>query len=749
MSAEATPGVESAPRVRFQVAVIVTRFPRIGEFHVLREINELERQGQPIVLAHLFRNRSRVFHDEVRPWLDRSVGLPTFPLRLLLANLRRLVASPLRYLRTLWALIAGTWADLPAMLRSLACFPAAAWFAERFEELGIQHVHAYGAMDATTVAWAIRELGGPEFSFTVQGPDVFVRRVLMSRKLSGARFVRTVSTFNKAFLSGLYPGIGEEKTHVVHFGVEPSPARPTDGSETTGSLRLLSVLTLAPNKGLEPLVEACALLEREGVPFDAAIIGGGPLRAEIDGWIRRHGLSHRIHLTGALTHREVLRHIEDCDVFVSPSVIAPDGQMDGIPVSLIEAMAAGRPVIAAALSGIPELVANGVTGLLVDATQPRRIADAVKQLHADPALRRRLGEAGRSRVEQSLDVRTTARTLLALLERQQVADEPSVRVADFDWARLGVVALGVRAIHERADSLIATATISNGTDAREVVLKQHRMRDGQSRDPEERARDEHETLRHVRRALAETNAEETADVSYGVPRIEGFVPEQAALVLSRARGRALDALIRDARTRGHARTLVVPLRRTGVWLRLMQRSLEKSSDGRHVLTALVLLAQRDLDLAAAGDRAIGRRHGLIASRLRALESSLAERGVPLAAHHGDYWPGNVFVGERSIDVIDFEGFREGLPLEDVAWFVLHLELYFSYPVYRRIFPRLERAFLDGFLGATTPLDRPQLQLCMIAKSLQLLAHGGAPQAGTPRAWWNRRTLRRILERNLA
>jgi Ser/Thr protein kinase RdoA (MazF antagonist) len=116
-------------------------------------------------------------------------------------------------------------------------------------------------------------------------------------------------------------------------------------------------------------------------------------------------------------------------------------------------------------------------------------------------------------------------------------------------------------------------------------------------------------------------------------------------------------------------------------------------------------------------------------------------------HHGDYWSGNVFVADRRVDVIDFEGFRDGLPLEDVAYFLVHLEQYFAYPFFGGAMPHLTSAFLDGYRGGSE-LDDDVFRLCTIAKSLQLIARGGGAERGWIRDELRRRALRRSLFRAL-
>ncbi|HEX2835409.1 MAG TPA: glycosyltransferase [Thermoanaerobaculia bacterium] len=739
----------SEPRIRTAIAVLVSRFPRLDETFILREINELERQGQPVVLVPMLRGGDKIIHEEARPWLRRALYLPLLSLPILASNLRALAAMPLRYLQLLFILIAGTCIRPRTLVRTLALFPKGVHLARILPGFGVKHVHAHFATHSTTLAFIIASLSDLTYSFTVHGPDVFVHRLLLRRKIGKAKFVRAISMFNKAFLSGLYPDIASDRIEVAHMGLDPlvySRAAAESPHDPDAPLRILSVATLLPNKGFMFLIEACAQLIREGKRVECRIVGDGPRRPIVQEWIDKHGLSESVFLVGAVPQNEVARLMGECDVFVLPSIIAINGQMDGIPMSLIEAMAAGRAVVASSISGIPELVTNGVSGVLVDATHPTRIAQSLRML-LDPELRERLGRAAQAKVRAEFDVRRTAARVIDLFDR---AGEPqhdhAAEIAAMTWPDARFTAMGVRRVHARRDSLIAEVTVSDGRTKREMVIKQQRSRAGESRPA--RARAQHEL--GVMKLLRDVLAQRSGDIVFSVPEVESFDESHAALLLARAHGTALDVAIRNARNRGHAVSrLSLPLRRAGAWLRAMHESTRIDEDGRHLLTAITVLAMQDLDLAAAADRRLRREHDAIIDKLRRLEARVAEQSLPVVGHHGDYWPGNVFTGDRRVEVIDFEGFREGLPLEDVAYFLVMLELPFSWPFFRRPLPRLKQSFLDGYLGADLPLDRDALRLFTAVKALQILARGGAAARGGWRAAWVRRVLVDLVRRSLA
>jgi hypothetical protein len=300
------------------------------------------------------------------------------------------------------------------------------------------------------------------------------------------------------------------------------------------------------------------------------------------------------------------------------------------------------------------------------------------------------------------------------------------RLEGFAWD-----GLAVRRVHERADSMVAEVSISDGGRVRDVVFKVQRAPPAG-----ERARREFDVLARLSERFA-------GCPGYGVPRPLGVDEMAAAVVMETCRGRPLDAVVREARaSRAPERRIGLEsaLRRTGGWLRLFQSHTAAQAEGGRALDALCARARRDLD--ACTGRAFARRApARIAKRLDGLAARVAGRGVRVVGRHGDFWPGNVFAGEDRVEVIDFEGFGEGLPYEDPAYFLLQLELFYAYPGLRRQFAGPARAFLDGYLESEA-LDGPAWELCRLAKGLQMLAQDVERGRGRgPRRWWRRHVLR--------
>jgi colanic acid/amylovoran biosynthesis glycosyltransferase len=737
----ANPAAE--PRVRSAIAVLMLRFPHLADTFVLREINELERQGQPVVVVPILYGHQRVVHEEAKPWVSRALFTPLLSWEIVRSNLAVFLKQPATYLKLLLTLIAGTIVRPSTLLRTLALFPKSVHLSVILPERGVRHLHAHFATHATTMAYIISSLSDLTYSFTVHGPDVFVHRLLLREKIRKAKFVRSISVFNKAFLSGLYPEETYGKIEVVRTGVKPDvyEEAASEFSNTNERPLILSIAELTPSRGFPYLVDACARLLKAGVNVECRIVGEGPLKPVTEQWIAEHGIADSVHLLGALPQHEVAQLVGQSDIFVLPSIVATDGQMDGIPVSLMEAMAAGKPVIAASISGIPELVRHEVSGLLVDAAHPERVAQAITRLVRDPKLRERMGRAGQQKVRQAFDVGRNMAALVALLDRNEQLDtigqSASERIAAMNWSRLDATAVGVRRVHDRTDTFVAEVTISDGVAKRDVIVRQPSS-DYEDMSPLEYARHEFEVISTLSQTLAAHENERTSSgTRYTVPRLLMFDEPNAAIVVERADGRSLAAIVHAPR-RGAGDAL----RKAGTWLRLMQEHTRTPGDGRNILTAIVYLALRDLNLAAAANRWLAREHDEIVEAIQELESRLSENPVTAVGQHGDYRPDNIFIGVGRVDVTSFGAYREGMPLEDVAQFLLDLELRFDSFLGRRKVAKMRESFLAGYGSAYDDLDRDQLRLFTITKALHMLAHCGHESSRA------QKTLRKIIRRSL-
>jgi glycosyltransferase involved in cell wall biosynthesis len=235
------------------------------------------------------------------------------------------------------------------------------------------------------------------FSFTGHARDIFelTPASLLAEKMSRARFVVAVSEFTREYLRGIARPIHRDKVVVVRNGLNASSFKPR-GVEPNGVPLLLSVGRLVEKKGHDTMLEAGVLLRDRGLAFRIEVIGEGPLRVQLEETIRRLGLNGQVALLGSRDHGEVRAAYDRAHVFVLPCRQTSVGDRDGLPVAIVEAMAVGVPVVSTPVAGIPELVRDDISGILVPPDDPARLADAVERVLSDAALRSRLIAGGRA-----------------------------------------------------------------------------------------------------------------------------------------------------------------------------------------------------------------------------------------------------------------------------------------------------------------------------------------------------------------
>jgi colanic acid/amylovoran biosynthesis glycosyltransferase len=416
-----------------RVAFVLSRFPKITETFILYEILALERLGIQAEVFALIRERQPIAHAEAMTTLERVRFAPFMSRPVLRSNWRSLRRRPRLYLRTLAEVLRGTWGSRRFFLTALAVFPKAVHFAEQMRRLRIEHVHAHFATHPTVVAFIVSRLTGIPFSFTAHGSDLHVDTRMIDRKLAAASFAVTCSQFNKkAMVEASAPRLAE-RIHVIYYGVDLDFFQPTERPPGRTVPRIICVASFEEVKGHRFLLEACRLLLDRGVPFELDLVGDGPRRRQLERQVAEAELERHVTFHGPLTREEVARLLGAADIKVLASYPAPDGKREGMPNVLIEAMAAGLPVVSTKLTGIPELVESGTSGILVTPAHPAELADALERLCNDEQLRLEMGRAGRLRVEREFDREQNARRLAAILGaargREELGAEPTLAAA--------------------------------------------------------------------------------------------------------------------------------------------------------------------------------------------------------------------------------------------------------------------------------------------------------------------------------
>jgi glycosyltransferase involved in cell wall biosynthesis len=407
---------------RSKVAYIMSRFPKITETFVLYEILEHRRRGDAVEVYPLMREHQSVAHPDVERLLDCVHFLPFYSPAIVRANWYYLRHSPRAYLGTVAEAVRGNFGSTRLLLGALAFLPKSVAFAFEMERSGVTHVHAHFATHPALSAWIIHRLTGIPFSFTAHAHDVFGDRQMLREKLTSAAFAVTISEHNREFMARECGEDIRRKIHVIHCGVDVGYFTPPTVRTQSGPLRILCLASLWEVKGHTYLIEACRLLRQRGIAFHCHFIGDGECRAQLVEQISRVGLQDAFTFLGPQPRSVVRRMLHDAQVKVLACVPLPDGVRDGIPVALMEAIACGLPVISTVLSGIPELVDNGVSGILVAPRDPLALAEALERLACDPELRLRMGRYGRDKVMREFNLAANAEKLAALFAEPAVGD---------------------------------------------------------------------------------------------------------------------------------------------------------------------------------------------------------------------------------------------------------------------------------------------------------------------------------------
>jgi glycosyltransferase involved in cell wall biosynthesis len=396
-----------------KVLYFTSLFPCWSETFIVREIDELIRLGVDVRIVSLKHPVEELVQSDAAELLGRVV----YPQRGVGAAAQALgtcLRHPWRELSALAGMVRGLWRHPVALGKTLVVWWRTLALLPQLRGLAPDHLHAHWATYPSTAAMlASRRLGKP-YSFTAHAHDIFLEDHLLADKMRTAAFSVTISEFNRRYLADKVSPLALQCMRIIHCGVrlaefEFAPA----GRQPR---LILAVGRLDEIKGFRHLVDACELLARRKVLFECRVIGEGPLRLMLQARIDAAGLSDRVTLLGALRQEEVKAHLAQAGVFALPSVATASGARDGIPVALMEAMAVGVPVVSTRVSGIPELVEHGSSGLLAESGDAKELAECIERLIADPASARAMAAAARRTVEREFDAAVEAGKLLAAIE---------------------------------------------------------------------------------------------------------------------------------------------------------------------------------------------------------------------------------------------------------------------------------------------------------------------------------------------
>lgn len=399
---------------RPRVVYLVSRFPVTSETFIVREIDSLDRLNKfDLEIRSLFPAPDGAVHDIARRWSDRLVRPSTADA--LAGFAWALLTRPIAVSSAL-ATVTGDYLRRPPLLvRALITVLLACAHARDLARLPASHVHAHYATYPALAAWVCHRLAGASYSFTVHAHDLYVDTSMLGRKIADARYVVTISDYNRALLEQHNPT--QTPIRVVHAGIDTAAYhfRPR-GIPTDGEVRALAVASLQQYKGHAVLLEALAMGGAGVDRITLDLVGDGVLRGELEALVDRLGLRDRVRFLGSCAEDAVRASLDAADLFVLPSLVADDGQMEGLPVVLMEALASGVPTVSTRLSGIPEIVVDGVTGLLATPGDAVSLNDTLTAMVQRGSAAVEFAEAGRTLVARQFDLGDSVAALAALLD---------------------------------------------------------------------------------------------------------------------------------------------------------------------------------------------------------------------------------------------------------------------------------------------------------------------------------------------
>lgn len=425
----ATHPAHSCPRS----AYILRSFPRLSQTFILHEMLALEQLGVPIHVFAITNPREPIVQPLVASlrapvaYLDAAAQRPRRAVAL--EHMRALLAAPARYMRALRYVLARRDLDAGyAGASRFTCFLQAVYLAallrrERRAGRPIEHLHAHFAHAPTLIALLTHKLTGVSFSFTAHARDLYqLPPPIVAERAAQATAVLTCCGPNLRYLHEILPAEARGKVELIYHGVQLDAFQPrAPGGEPAEAPLILSVGRLVEKKGFPDLVGACQRLRAAGRRFQCQIVGEGPLEAVLRAQIAAAGLEDTVLLPGACTQQQLIPLMQRADIFALAPFVTDDGDRDGVPNVLVEAMACGVPVVSTAVAGIPDLVTHDHNGVLVAARDVGALAAGLADLLDDPDRRRRLGAAARQTVAEHFDLRSAARRIAALLQRRQAA----------------------------------------------------------------------------------------------------------------------------------------------------------------------------------------------------------------------------------------------------------------------------------------------------------------------------------------
>ncbi len=386
------------------VGLILKGFPRVSETFITREIHLLEQMGFSFWIFSMRNPQDHPIHGHIREIRSSITYLPEYVLpalgSILRVHARVFTQRPRVYLK---ALGDALWWNVKSPKSNVVRrFMQAGYLVGRYlPDPAVVHFHAHFCHDPTTVAYYASRLSGIPYSFMAHAKDIYISdRAFLKLKLSRAQFSLTCTRANARYLDAM----SDRKTPVVYHGINCELFQYRgDDPQLEDPPIILTVGRVVPKKAHNTLLQSLIILRDRGLRYCWVVVGEGPLLPELKSRTLKAGLGVQVKFLGSITQEELVGWYQRASASALACQVMSNGDRDGIPNVLVESMAVGVPVVSTTISGIPELVEDGVQGLLVPPGDPKAMADALERILQDKNVLRAMGRAGRQRVEKSFD----------------------------------------------------------------------------------------------------------------------------------------------------------------------------------------------------------------------------------------------------------------------------------------------------------------------------------------------------------
>jgi len=396
-----------------KIGFLLSQFPETHETFILREFVGMKNSGLDFNIYSLKKCRDKVIHADAKLFASQTYYSPVFDL---VSSIWYMVYSPRKFFKAYFCCSVNNLKSLKDFIKAQAVFFRSLYFARLMHKHGITHIHAHWMTMPTVSAEVISMILDIPFSVTAHAWDIYLsKKKSLKRKVKSSKFVVTCTGANKKYLDKIVEEREKDKIIVNYHGLDLTQFKLRKRSKFDFH-QILAIGRLVEQKGFEYLMKACGVLKRKSINFQCIIIGEGPLRGKLENLRDNLGLKGLVTMPGLVDQEQIKGRLEDASVFVAPSVIAENGDRDGIPNVILEAMAMGVPVVGTKVSGIPEVVINGETGVLVSPHNIKELAHAIEDVLKGKLPMDDLIQGGRKKIQEEFNIDNNVKQLIGIFK---------------------------------------------------------------------------------------------------------------------------------------------------------------------------------------------------------------------------------------------------------------------------------------------------------------------------------------------